>query len=319
MDHMNRINSNLVFRSLLVVLFVSSAPGLSAQQSVLFNTYLYDPMQLNIAYAGHECTEANLNYRNQWIGLKDAPKLYQLNAHTSFANNTGLALRLASQQAGLLNGLQVTAGYGYQVKIDQVSKVLFGIGVGFIQNTLNAQKTTVIDANDVTLSDAGKQRAIGFDSEIGVQFLGDKIKGGLSVLHLYNTNPNFAGSTYKTLPQINATFSYLFNKGKQIELEPMLVDRLTLKGTNTIEGLVNAHFNKLVTAGVGYRVNYGVLVFAGIKINKIKLAYSFDYGTSKNKTLTGSSHQVLLGYYFCKERSATLKKTRGKKIMKSRF
>jgi len=290
-----------------------------AQQTTLFNTYLYDPMQLNIAYAADDCSEANLNYRNQWIGLKDSPKLYQLNAHTALGKSTGAALRLASQQAGLLNALQATIGYGYQIKLNNTSKVLFGIGIGFIQNMLNAQKATVIDANDATLSDAGKQRATGFDSELGVQFLGDKLKAGLSVLHLYNSNPGFAGSSLKTLPQTNATVSFLFNKGQRVELEPMLVSRLTVDGDKILEGLFNVRLIKILTVGAGYRSNYGLLAFVGVKIAKLKIAYSFDYGTSKNKTLTGSSHQILLGFSYCKNRPTKIKKTKGKKILKSRF
>ena len=306
------------FRFLIMLLMFASIVKLSAQQNVLFNTYLYDMMQLNIAFAGSECSEANLNYRNQWLGLKEAPKLYQLNAHTPLSRSTGAGIRFVSQQSGLLNGIQGTVGYGYRIKVNSKTKVLFGIGVGFIQNTLNAQKATVIDANDETLKEAGKQNATGFDSELGVQFLSDKLKCGFSVLHLYSTNSSFVGSSYKTLPQMNITASYLFKLNKHMDLEPMLVDRLTVKGDNAAEGFVNVHYDKMFTLGAGYRHHYGLLVFAGAKVDKFRIAYSFDYGASKNRTLTGSSHQVLLGFYLCKKRNDEIP-SKSKKIMKTQF
>ena len=74
----------------IVLIMLAVARQLCAQQNILFNTWQYDPMQLNIAYAAQECVEANLNYRNQWMGLKGAPTLYQLNAHTPLPKNTGL-------------------------------------------------------------------------------------------------------------------------------------------------------------------------------------------------------------------------------------
>lgn len=302
---------------LLVILFVSLGTKSFAQQNVLFNTYVYDPMQLNIAYAAQECSEANLNYRNQWLGLKDAPKLYQVNAHSPLGMNTGAAVRIASQQSGLLNGIQFTAGYGYQAKVNKKTKVLFGLGIGFLQNTLNAQKATVIDDNDATLSDAGKQRAMGFDSELGVQLINDKLKAGFSVLHLYTSNSNFTGSTYKTLPQMNFTASYIFKLNEQMDLEPMLVDRLTLKGTNIADAIVNLSYNKMISAGIGYRTNYGLLSIVGVKIDKFKIAYSFDYGVSKNRTLSGSSHQILLGFYYCKKRE--IRSNRKTSFMKEKF
>ena len=115
------------------------------------------------------------------------------------------------------------------------------------------------------------------------------------------------------------TVSYLFNKDKQVELEPMLVSRLTVNGDKILEGIFNVRLIKILTLGAGYRSNYGLLAFVAFKIDKLKIAYSFDYGTSKNQTLTGSSHQVLLGFSYCKNRPSKIKKTKGKKIINSRF
>lgn len=272
-----------------------------AQQSSLFNTYSLDPLQLNIAYAGASCTEANVHYRTQWIGMKEAPKVLQLNAHSALGKSNALALRVNSQTQGILNTLQTTLGYAYRFRISETAKVHLGIGVGWTQAALNAQKAVVIDANDVTLNNSNRQTANGFDSEFGAMLVGEKLKAGVSVLHLYNTNPNFSGSsTYKTLPQFNTQIAYTFNKGKKVEIEPWLLNRYTLKGDNVVEGILNIHFIKAITLGAGYRSNYGVIGLVGAKVGNIKLAYSFDYGTTKNATNMGSSHQLMLGFSMCK-------------------
>lgn len=271
-----------------------------AQQNSLFNTYTYDPFQLNIAYAGYHCTEANVHYRSQWIGMKEAPRLLQLNAHTAIGKSTGLGLRILSQQQGLLNSTQATIGYAYRFKLNATADMHLGLGLGWVQNTFNAPKAIVIDANDATLGTGSKQKANGFDSEFGAMYLGQKLKAGLAIAHLYNSNPSFASSNYKLLPQTNVSASYLFNKDKKIEIEPWLVDRYTLNGRNVIEGLVNVHFSKMITVGAGYRTSYGILGFLGAKIGNLKVAYSFDYGTSKQSTAIGSSHQLLLGISLCK-------------------
>ncbi|MES2132738.1 MAG: PorP/SprF family type IX secretion system membrane protein [Bacteroidota bacterium] len=271
----------------------------TAQQSSLFNTYSLDPLQLNIAYAGAGCTEANIHYRTQWIGMKESPKVLQLNAHTALGKSNGLALRVNSQTQGLLNTMQATIGYAYRFSINQTTRIHLGIGVGWSQAALNSQKAVVMDANDASLS-TNRQTANGFDSEFGAMLVGDKMKAGVSVLHLYNTNPSFAGSSYKTLPQFNTQISYTFNKGKKVEIEPWLLDRYTLKGDNVVEGILNFNFLKTITVGAGYRTNYGVIALVGAKIANIKLAYSFDYGASKNAVNLGSSHQVMLGFTLCK-------------------
>lgn len=273
----------------------------NAQQNSLYNTYSLDPLQLNIAYAGAACTEANLHYRTQWLGLKDAPKVFQLNAHTALGKSNGLGLRVNSQSYGILNLLGATIGYSYKVKLSETNKLHLGVGVGFSQATLNGTKATVIDANDVTLNNNAKQTASGFDSEFGAMFIGNKIKAGVSVLHLYNSNPSFAGtSSYKTLPQLNTQVSYIFNKDRKFEVEPWLLSRYTINGNNILEAMVNVKYNKQFLLGAGYRSGYGMLVLLGAKFGNIRLGYSFDYGANKNATNLGSSHQIMLGFSMCR-------------------
>jgi type IX secretion system PorP/SprF family membrane protein len=293
---MKKIISHL----LLVLAFIISGTA-TAQQNSLFNTYSLDPLQLNIAYAGASCTEANVHYRAQWIGMKETPKLIQLNAHTALGKSNALALRVNSQTQGLLNTMQATLGYAYRFRISETAKVHLGIGVGWTQAALNAQKAVVMDANDATLNNGNRQTANGFDSEFGAMVVGEKLKAGIAVQHLYNSSPDFSGSsTYKALPQFNTQVSYIFNKGKKVEIEPWLLDRYTLQGTNVVEGMLNFNFIKVITVGAGYRSNYGVMGLVGARLGNLKLAYSFDYGTSKNATNLGSSHQVMLGFSLCK-------------------
>lgn len=295
-----------IYKTLLIGTFLMVA-RLNAQQNDLFNTYFFDPLLLNIAYSAEGCSEATLNYRNQWMGIKNSPKLYQVNARLPFEQNAGLGLRLSSQQAGLFNTLKATLGYGYQVKIDARSKVLLGLGVGFTQNTLNTAKATVMDDGDATIITDGKQNAMGIDVEFGAMYLNENFKAGVSVFNLYSKSPDFVASAYKALPIINVSASYLLNKDAKVEVEPLLVNRLTVKGTNALEGILNFHTMKLLTFGVGYRTNYGALAIAGIRKGGLTVAYSFDYRIAKSATYTGSSHQVLVGYKVCKARKAKRK------------
>ncbi len=288
----------IVIIALVAILFTNKV---SAQQNSLFNTYSLDPLQLNIAYAGAVCTEANAHYRTQWIGLKNAPKLLQLNAHTALGKSNALAIRVNSQTQGLLNNLGATIGYSYRFKVSETAKVHLGLGIGWTQSSLNAQNAIVIQDNDATLNSYSRQKANGFDSEFGAMFIGKKLKAGASVLHLYNSNPSFSGnSTYKLLPQINSQISYTFFKDKKIELEPWLLNRYTIQGDNVIEGMLNVNIIKTITIGAGYRTKYGVLALVGAKIGNLKVAYSVDYGTNKNAVNIGTSHQIMLGFSMCK-------------------
>jgi hypothetical protein len=99
--------------------------------------------------------------------MQNAPKLLQLNGHTTLGKSNALALKINSQSQGLLNTLGANIGYCYLVKVSNTAKVHLGLGLGWSQATLNAQKANVIQANDVTLNNNNSQIANGFDSEFG--------------------------------------------------------------------------------------------------------------------------------------------------------
>ncbi len=296
-----RLNSKNKIGVGVLILFFSFG---YSQQNSLFNTYSYDLMQLNIAAAGRTCFESNLNYRTQWLGVKETPKLYQLNVGISLQKNNGLGLKVAQQTMGLLKNTNATLGYTYRVKLNETSKLHFGVGLAWQQNNFVANKAIVLDNNDVSLvTDLSTQRINNFDSEAGLLFLGDKLTASISAFHLYNSNRKFDASLYKTVQQFNMALAYKFNKGKIVEIEPWLVNRYALGGINQPEGMINVKFKQVFTVGAGYRLNYGFLSLIGFDLNKFKMAYSFDYGSSKLLRNLGSTHQINIGFDLCKSRN----------------
>lgn len=275
-----------------------------AQQTALFNTYSYDLMQLNIAAIGRTCVEANLNYRAQWLGVKETPRLYQLNAGMALGNSSGIGLKISQNTVGLLKFTGATLGYAYRAKLTDKAKLHLGIGAAWRQNTFNASKAIVSDNNDISLSNnQSNLRSNNFDCEAGAMLLGEKWTAGLSALHLYNTNSKMNAVAFEAKPQLNALLAYKFNKGKMVEVEPWVVNRYTINGINQPEAMLNARFKQMITVGGGYRFNYGYMALAGIELGVLKIAYSFDYGVGKNAAGLGSSHQVLLGVDLCRKKT----------------
>ena len=299
-----------------MLLMILKGSSIFSQQSTLFNTYSLDPLLLNIAYAGSSCNEVNAHYRTQWIGMANAPKAMQLNAHSAFRKNNGIAFRVNSQTIGLVDKFNVTLGYSYIIKISKYSKVHFGIGIGWDQTQFNSNKAIVLSTKDVNLNNLNQQKAHGIDSEFGMLAISKKSKIGFSVLHLFNSNPEFSGNgSFKTLPQLNLQGSYVFNKDKKVEVEPSILNRFTLRGNNVLEGIINFKLENSLSIGAGYRNNYGIIFLASYKIDNFRIAYSVDYGTNKNAINLGSSHQIMIGYSICKTVSKLGFNTKSRKLL----
>lgn len=292
MNHMKKLK-------IFSIVFILFNLEFKAQQIPLFNTYSYDLMQLNIAAVGRTCIEANLNYRSQWAGIKDAPKLYQLNASMALGKVNGVGIKVFQQQFGQLKLTNITGAYAYRAQLNESSKLHLGIGASYNQNRFDFTKVSVIDTEDPSLTNASQQRSNNFDVEAGALFLSEKITAGISASHLYNTNQDFQSVSLKLKPEINFVGSYKVYAKKNISVEPWLVNRYTLGGRNKVEGMVNVKFLHLYTIGVGYRLNYGIMAIAGFELGQLKIAYSFDYAVGKN---LGSANQILLGIDLCKKK-----------------
>jgi type IX secretion system PorP/SprF family membrane protein len=297
-----------LFINLIIFFILLCCEKIVSQQTILFNNYYIDPLQLNIAYADPEDFSVNAHVRAQWIGITKAPKSIQLNSQYKLDKKTKIALRVNSQTQGLLNTTSVLVGYGYKFKVSKSTNVHLGLGLGWTNASLKTGKAIVKDYDDLSLNNGTTQKSNGLDAEFGGMLINENIKAGISILHLYNSNPDFTllGS-YKRKPQLNAQFSYIFNKGERIEIEPWLLNRYTMKGDNVIEGLIHVKYDKNYTVGLGYRSFYGPMFVFSIVADDFKFGYSFDFVLGKNSTSMGSSHQIAIGYCFSKEGKYRLK------------
>ncbi|WAC40914.1 PorP/SprF family type IX secretion system membrane protein [Pedobacter sp. SL55] len=105
-------------KSAIILLLLGITFTSRAQQDAQYSQYMFNGIYINPAYAGYK-EELNLHsfYRNQWTGIKGAPKSASL-AVDAIANdgNVGLALQLASDKLGPQNTLAGYASYAYCIK-----------------------------------------------------------------------------------------------------------------------------------------------------------------------------------------------------------
>ena len=124
-------------------LLICASVWAKAQQDAQFSQYMFNGVYINPAYAGYK-EELNLHtfYRNQWTGIKGAPKTASV-AVDAIANegNVGLALQVASDKIGAMGSLSAYASYAYRLRVgyNESSRLAFGVGLGVIQNSIDGK------------------------------------------------------------------------------------------------------------------------------------------------------------------------------------
>lgn len=187
----------------LSILAVVLSLGATAQQEVQVSQYMISPMFVNPAFSSiDDYWETNVSYRNQWVGIDDAPVSYYLSSQTTigkphwgrthkgdFHNWHGVGGYILQDKIGPFNNLKVNLNYSYNIALTQGKnygyehrdglRIALGAFGGFTRYGLNktilgqAQTSTLdrvahnASLNDLTYQNLATNGVSAFDLNIG--------------------------------------------------------------------------------------------------------------------------------------------------------
>src|SRR6056300_775269 len=87
-------------KKLLLTLMILVGLQVAAQQNPTMDNYLFNPVSISPAYAGHQDGQVQSIYDAQWIGLKGAPRTGALYYDHLTPNRFGFNLGIIDDQVG---------------------------------------------------------------------------------------------------------------------------------------------------------------------------------------------------------------------------
>ena len=116
---------------LVLVVLLSFAWNVKAQQDPHYTQYMYNMNVVNPAYAGSkESISGALLYRQQWAGLEGAPKTATFSIHSPVGKNVGLGLSAISDKIGPVEENNLYGDFSYTINMGGESKLAFGLKAG---------------------------------------------------------------------------------------------------------------------------------------------------------------------------------------------
>jgi len=156
---------------LLLLFFGLLKPESFAQQDAQYSQYMFNSLVINPAYAGYkESYNVSLLNRNQWVGIKGAPKTQTVVLDGAFFENqkVGLGLTIVNDKIGIQGQTAAYANYSYRLPVGaNNTRLAFGLAVGVSQYTLNSDQATIDYPNDPNFND-GKQSYFAPDAKFGL-------------------------------------------------------------------------------------------------------------------------------------------------------
>ncbi len=294
-------------------------PGLKAQDPS-FSQFYANPLYLNPALAGiDDCGRVMANYRNQWPSIDKGFTTYSVAAdiYSNFMHG-GLGLIVYNDNAsGIISTLQASGIYSYHLNLSSNMQLNAGFELSYHQQKLYWEQLIFADMIDRTtgevipsntLEEAPGNTNIGVADFSGGLVLGIRKKYffGFATHHL--TQPDLA--YYSNNDKSSLSRKYTFHAGAEFELKqgdyktgrgalymlPGILYQQQLEARQLNLGLNFNYFP--VSLGAWYRYNIensdGLIFQFGIKYDRYRFGYSYDYTLSKLTNGSGGAHEVSL-------------------------
>ena len=307
---------------ILFILVFAMCFGVANAQDVEFSQYYAAPLNLNPALTGVSYgPRFNLNYRNEWPNLQKGYVTYALSYDQHFEKlNSGFGIQFYNDRIaqGLINTYSIKINYAYQLRLSKKVGVQLGVNMGYVNKSVDFSRLTFNDqidpiygfqnptgANNITQEQLpASNQHHQFDMGAGGVAYAKWIYGGVSFNHItrqkeaYITNDSTKDYRVPMRVNIHGGAIIRFSKMKRWEdffLSPNILFTMQGGSKQLNAGVYgNAKYGYL---GLFFRHNFGnpdaVIGVVGLKINFVRIGYSYDYTISALEH-SGGAHELSL-------------------------
>ena len=284
-----------------ILWLVALATTLRAQQETQHSMYFFNPVLLNPAYAGsQEAIQVTGTARDQWTGLKGAPKTQVLSIHSPLKiENIGLGLMVLNDELGVTKNTGVYADMAYSIKVNKKNnRLAFGLkaGVDFLRQDFSNLR--VNDNTDELYTEGFNYRKNLFNVGAGIYYYGKRHYLGVSTPRLVKNKIN-VNVDQKALQENHYYFfgGVVIKLNPAINMRPSFIVKYVNNAPLSIEGNLSFLFYDKIWIGAMYRheAATGLNIMYNVSQN-LRIGYAYDYQLTSLQKFSQGSHEIMLSY-----------------------
>lgn len=290
----------------LALLTFSHITPVLSQQVPLYSNYFFTPYIYNPAMSGLTATpELSAIFRRQWTGFDGAPQTAALAFNSaSVSNKIGYSVYAYNDQASLLERNAIYGAYAYKVQFGDNNYIDFGIGAGYLNQSINVTLIRNSDRFDPAVFGQVNGRSI-FDVNLGVNARINNLMVGAAVPQLFSSPIRFLDQ-----PTAQVLFSAYrhYNLMAQLDLNvqgdrALLSPLVMIRGAEGVPAMIDAgamlRASKYGHLGFMYRTDYAVTLNVGVNLtDQLMIGYAHDFSISEYSRAMGNSNEIILTWRF---------------------
>lgn len=277
------------------------AGTLAAQQETQHSMYFFNPVLINPAYAGsQEALRVTGTVRDQWTGLKGAPKTQVLSIHSPLkTENIGIGLTVLNDQLGVTKNTGAYADLVYSVKVNKKNnRLAFGVKLGMDFFRQDFSSLRINDNTDEIYTDGFNYRKNLFNVGAGIYYYGQRHYLGISTPRMVKNKINAMAD--QTALQENHYYMFgglVIKLNPAINMRPSFIVKYVNNAPLSIEGNLSFLFYEKIWIGAMYRhkAATGLNIMYNINQN-FRIGYAYDYQLTSLQKFSQGSHEIMLSY-----------------------
>ncbi|MEZ7967433.1 MAG: type IX secretion system membrane protein PorP/SprF [Flavobacteriales bacterium] len=289
----------LTFIISFVAVFVFDSFG---QQLPQITQFMLNNYAINTAFAGKESAiEARILNRDQWTGITDAPRTFNLSVQGMTQNpKVGVGGIIFSDNAGPTRRMGLNLSYAYHLNLTDKWKLGLSVAGGALQFSIDGTRIDLDQADDPALF-SEKRTQLVFDASFSALVYRENFYFGVTLPQLMQNNldlyESIAEEGNKLEDHYYVTAGYKHELSDKWAVEPAILTKYVSPAPLKTDLSLRVIYESKVWLGGTYRTNDAIAMFAGYNYNdQISIGYAYDITTSSIKSFSDSTHELTLAF-----------------------
>jgi type IX secretion system PorP/SprF family membrane protein len=276
-----------------------------AQTEPMYSQYMYNMLGVNPAYAGNrEAMSFNFFQRNQWNGIKGAPKTTAVSIDQSIKEGRiGLGLQAYDDRLGVESATGFNGMLSTRIKVSEKGILSGGLSFGLMNYRINLNEVyNRNNPNDPSFISTNNPSKWTPSLGMGVYYNTDRFYAGISTPSIIKSRlasyDDFISSINKSNAfHLFANTGYVFDVNEDVKLKPSTMIKMVSGAPIEADINLNVWLKDMIGLGGSYRTGDAFVGMVELQATtNLRIGYAYDVPFNPLKYFTRGSNELMLRY-----------------------
>lgn len=282
------------------------------------NVFLIHPSAAGIG----NCAKLRLTYRQQWVGVEDAPSLQTLSFHTRITEKAAVGVVVFNDENGYHAQKGFIGSYAYHLNLGRdyaLNQLSLGLSVMYVQNSVDQSNFTSVIADPAISQIVESSNYYNTDFSMAYHYLDSFSYFTIKNLLLSARDQVNTEFESLNLRRYLLTFGYYFGRENSLQWEPSIMGQYVERTGEmfmdfNIKAYKNINKQSQLWAALSYRQNFDSTIesfkqltpIIGFNYKRLMVSYTYSSQIGDIVYDTSGHHQITLGInMFCDKPRST--------------